>query len=349
MSQIDPIKITEIQSAARRALISTHPGYFSLSERDQENFRANKNEQALQKIKIVLINSLFGLKCNISSVEAIYEELSNIEINILNWARLLTDGVGDDFIFVNESFAEGTTILNFSTLYDYDFNNYLFQEKSNKERSLNHQYNDYFPFRWTPWIRLLINDVFSYGTLTSLASHINEAMEDFGDNYIEQLIPNKLIKGKNHGKSAKHGFQWDMEIDASGMEGQLEELKTRWQKYLEQRWLDINRSQSKLEPLVYIEDDDTKQVTHRTFIFNNADALKRVRWRHFLSDTLPLVVQGSNLQELISSEVIKSRKFLDDSYEGIMNNFEPKLVKLKRKMTVIVPPEFFNDLDDIDE
>lgn len=349
MSQISSIKTTDIQSAARRALINADADYFSWSEQEQEVFRATKDERALQKIKVVIVNSLLNFRCDTKTVDAIWDELPDSDIDILNWAMLLTDGVGEDFIFVNESFAEDITILNFNTLYDYDFDEYLFQEKSKKEQFSTYQSEDYYPFRWSPWIRLLVNDVFFYATLTSVASHIRDELEDFGDKYIEQLIPNKLVKGKSHGKSTKHGSQWDMEIDASGLEGQLEELKMRWYAYIEERWLAISQVQSEFQPLLYIEDDDSKQVTNRTFIFNNVDALESVRWRHFLSDSQPLVAKDSHLQELISTELMHGRAFLDGNYKDIMTNFDPKLDKLKQKRKVIMPSSLFDDLDNIDK
>jgi len=349
MAHINHLRISDIQIAARRALINADAGYFSWSEQEQEIFRATKSERILQKIKVVVVNSLLNLRCDIKTVDAIWKELPNSDKDILNWAMLLADGVGEDFIFVNDSFAEDTTILNFNTLYDYDFDGYLFQEKSKKEQFPTYQSEDYYPFKWSPWIRLLVNDVFFYATLTSVASHIRGELEEFGDKYIEQLIPSKLVKGKSHGKPTKHGFQWDMKIVASGLEGQLEELKTRWLTYLEERWLAISQTQAAFEPLLYIEDDDSKQVTKRTFIFNNVGALKRVRWRHFLSDSQLLMAKNNHLQDLIGTEIMNGRAFLDDNYKNLIDNFAPKLLKLKQKRKVVMPSGLLDDLDNIDK
>jgi len=34
---------------------------------------------------------------------------------MLNWASLLTSGIGEDYIYLNESMAEGKSLLDFDT------------------------------------------------------------------------------------------------------------------------------------------------------------------------------------------------------------------------------------------
>ncbi|WP_457664999.1 hypothetical protein [Thiolapillus sp.] len=42
----------------------------------------------------------------------------------------MTTGIGEDYIDLNECMAEGKTLLDFPTLYDYDYVDYLFQEEA---------------------------------------------------------------------------------------------------------------------------------------------------------------------------------------------------------------------------
>lgn len=335
--------------AARRALISGNSDYFSWPEHKQEIFRITKDELAVQKIKCTVLKYLLDIQCEPESIDDVWDDISDSDLNTLNWSLLLTEGVGEDFIYVNESFAENSTILDFTTLYDYDFNNHLFQERTKKEEFTDYQAKDYYPFRWAPWIRLLIDDVFSYATLTSVATHIRDEMEEFGNDYIDRLIPNELVEGKEHNKQGHGGFLWDMKIDARGHEGQLEELKTRWHLNLEHRWLTINQSQSSLKPKAYIIDDNVKETTNLTYIFNNTDALKKVGWRSFLSDSQPLITDYSDIKELLNAEIAKAKTFLDTNYQGIMDNFDPKVVKFRHKIKVIMPEGGgLDDLDTID-
>jgi len=82
--------------------------------------------------------------------------------NILNWAILLTSGIGDDFIFLNELMAENTSLLDFSTIYNYNYDDYLFQEKENKKAFPDYKSMDYYALRHSFWFRLLINDNFYF-------------------------------------------------------------------------------------------------------------------------------------------------------------------------------------------
>lgn len=348
ISQTRTIEKSAVITAARRALITANEKYFSLSEEEQEVYRATKDDKAIQRIKCSVLRDLLKIQAKIDSIDDLWSELSKSDLNTLNWCLLLTDGIGDDFIFVNESFSENTSILDFTTLYDYDFADYLFQERTKKEELSQYEPKDYYPFRWSPWIRLLVDSVFSYATLTSVASYIYDELEEFGNNYIDHLIPNELVKGPEHNQKTDGGILWDMKIDAMGLEGQLDELKIRWNSYREQRWIDISQSQSLLKPSVCILDDNASGELDYTFIFNNTNALKAVRWRRFSSDCGKLIADDRELKYLVDIEIKKAHKFIDDNYQDVMDNFDPTVVKFRAKKRVIISPGFLDDLNDID-
>src|SRR5690606_6228029 len=102
------------------------------------------------------------------------------------------------------------------------------------------------------WARLIVNDQFYYATLYSLASYLIEKIEDKGDDLIQTLIPHEYVHGKSHGKPEKNGFLWDIKIQASGLEKQLDELKNRWYQYMQQRWLELSELFIQPGPAVYI-------------------------------------------------------------------------------------------------
>lgn len=56
-----------------------------------------------------------------------------------------------------------------------------------------------------------------------LSSHIIfGVVEDFAFEEIDKLIPNKYVRGKNHGKKQKGGgYLWDHRVDAKGKEKEL--------------------------------------------------------------------------------------------------------------------------------
>ena len=87
-------------------------------------------EDASRKIQCVLLDDLLDIKCRSDEVDEAWKNVSLTDLNQLNWARLLTAGIGEDYIYLNESMAEGKTLLDFPTLYDYDYADYVFQRRS---------------------------------------------------------------------------------------------------------------------------------------------------------------------------------------------------------------------------
>lgn len=106
------IPLSKIHAAARKALIAADAGYFSWPEQQQERFRATMNEQAQSRVDSVLLKEIFGISCSPNEAAEIWRDLPLSELNPLNWAKLLTCGIGDDYIFLNESMAADTSLLN---------------------------------------------------------------------------------------------------------------------------------------------------------------------------------------------------------------------------------------------
>jgi hypothetical protein len=304
------------------------------------------DDKARQKIERVLLSDLLGIKCKLTEVDEVWNDLPLKNLNVLNWGNLLTKGIGEDFISLSEFMAEGETLIDFETLYDYDYADYLFQEEARKEDDKNYQGADYYAFRWPPWIRLLIDDNFWYSSFTSVARHLNDGIDEAGSDYIDQLIPYEYVEGKDHGKETKAGISWDMKADANGLEGQLDELKHRWHPYLQESWLAVSKRNAKLEPAVYSKDENWDNDPHRSFIFTNEATLKKVRWRYFLSDSEPLMADYSFLEKQLEKEVKKAKSFIDEQYQDIMDNFDPNVIPLRKKMKIVMTPEVLEELDD---
>ena len=112
---------TEIALAARKALMVANSHYFGWPAKQQERFRATMSEKARQKVQCVLIDCLLGIKCSSQELASTFDNIPLPKLNIINWAELLTEGIGEDFIYLSEYMAEGKTLLDFSTLYAYDY------------------------------------------------------------------------------------------------------------------------------------------------------------------------------------------------------------------------------------
>lgn len=77
--------------------------------------------------------------------------------------------------------ADGKSLLDFSTLYDYNYDDYLFQEDANRREFPHYEGINYYAWRHPSWARLLINYQFYYATLTSLATHFVDEIESAGN------------------------------------------------------------------------------------------------------------------------------------------------------------------------
>jgi hypothetical protein len=338
---------TRVQAAARRALIASDGQYFSWTTKDQERFRATMSDEARRKVQCVLLDSLLDIQCTTAKVDEVWKDVPRSHINLLNWAMLLTTGIGVDYIYLNECMAEGKSLLDFPTLYDYDYADYLFQEKARKKDIPDYKGVDYYAFQHPSWVRLLINEQFYYSTITSLATYALDEIVTVGDETIRQLIPHEHIDGKNHGKREKGGFLWDIEIDAAGQEAQLDELKSRFIAYQQERWLALSETNARQLPAVYTRDENWDDDPHWSFIFANEETLKRIRWRYFSTDCESLMARSSAVEALLGEETDRANTWLTKNHQDIQDNFDPKVVKLRKKHRIVIAPSALDDLMDI--
>ncbi|GAB3029537.1 hypothetical protein [Bowmanella dokdonensis] len=332
------MKAEQIQAAARKALISAEPLYYSWPPERQEQLRASMEGKLQQKVDRVLLQELFGIDRPTEMVEDICKGLSTANKNSLNWARLLTCGIGRDWLFLNELMTEGTSLLDFDTLYDYDYQDYLYQQEFKKAQFPDYQGQNYYPMQHPLWLRLLIHEQFYYATLSSLAGYLVDQIEDKSDDWIQRLIPHEYVDGKDQGKQQADGFLLDFQVRANGLEKHLEELKQRWWQYTQRRWLELSRQFCDTPAAVHCKDRHEKDEQHRQFIFTNQRTLQALRWGHFLTDCKAIQADLSTVIELENQELTKAERWLKDTHQDIMDNFDPKVVKLKKKMKIVVAP-----------
>ena len=334
----------KLMVAARKALIAADARYYAWTPEEQECFRATMNEDARRRVQRVLLDDLLDIRCQTDEVDEAWKNVSLTDLNTLNWARLLTTGIGEDYIHLNECMAEGKTLLDFPTLYDYDHADYLFQEEARKRDFTDYEGIEYFAYQHPSWVRLLMQDQFYYATFTSLATYVLDEIESAGEEIIQQLIPHEYVDGKNHGKQEQGGFLWDVKIDAAGQEAQLDELRSRWYGYQRKRWLALSKSNSQRPPAVYVHDKDWDDDPHRFFVFTNERTLKQIRWRHFLSDCRPLLAEYAEVEKFLAEETDRANDWLVENHRDIQGNHDPAVVKLKKKNKIIMTKSALDDL-----
>jgi hypothetical protein len=334
------------EAAVRRAIISVVPDYFAWPAKIQERYRATMPDEDHLRIRQALLKGLFDIKTtDREDLEAALDCFNDEQYLLLNSAMLQLTGIGDDYLFLNESMAENTSLLDFGTVYDYDYADHLFQE------SMRHKDDSAYiakPYRGTlyyRWARLHISGVFHYANLCILAGYMYSKLEEFGFDKINEMIPHEYVDGKNHGKREGKGSIFDLRVDAGGLEAQLEELKDRYYKYLFSRCEAIlGDFDAKAPKRVYLVDVSRESEPHIDIIFTDKTALQAVSFRQFMKDCQAIKGDSGELTKLIEKECQEAFDFLEKSHQDIITNFDPKVVKLRKKRKIIISDAAAKDL-----
>lgn len=322
----------------RRAIIKVIPGYFSWDEKRQEQYRVDIPEEDSFKIKQFLLKELFEISVsNNDEMGEVWRRMNEVQCSEINGILLPLQGIGEDFFYLNEYFDDQKSLLSFDTLYDYDFDDYQFQEDSREKDQDNYDRKPYRGSLYFTWARLMINGSFSYGVLTMVAGYLYSQLDEYGSEYIEKLIPHEFKHGKNHGEAQGSGYLLDFKIDAMGLEPQLDELKHRFWKHMSEVYEGLmDEFDKKSEQRVFILNKSTVDDPSLHFLFTDKEILKRIHFRTFLQNCRCAEKRDdTSLNRKLDKEKRFLKKYIDTQYKDIMDNFDPKIVKLRKKHKVI--------------
>ena len=323
----------------KRAVIKCVPDYFSWDKNRQEQYRVDTPEEDGFKIKQFLLRELFDIVAsNDEEVEAAREAMDEAQCLKMNAILLPVKGIGEDFFFLNEVFDSQKNLLSFETLYDYDFDDYKFQEEARGKELEDHENKPYRGSLYLTWARLMIDDAFSYGVLSMVAGYLYSELDEYGNDYIEKLIPHEFIHGKNHGKAEDSGYLLDLKIDAGGKEPQLNELKHRFWKHM----TDVHEKlmdefDKKSQQRVFILNQSQGDDPNHHFLFTDKEILKRVHFKTFMRDCRAAEQKDyASLFRKLGEEKQLLTKYLDDEHQDITENFDPKIIRFRKKYKVIL-------------
>jgi len=322
-----------------RAIMKFIPDYFTWDEERQEEYRVHMPEEDAFAIRQFLMSKFLGITiANADEMEEAESHMTDAQWTTINGALLPLQGIGEDYFFFNESFAKGKSTLSFPTLYDYDFADFQFQEEWRKKDIADYQGKPYYGSLYSTWARLQIDGKFNYAILSMLAAHINSEVDEFGHDYIDELIPNKLKPGKNHRKREENGYLFDMKTDANGLEPQLKELKHRFWSHLQETYDELQIEFSRTsEQQVFIVNTSRKDEPEQHFIFTDKDILSRIHLKTFMTDCRKAEqTDHSILTHRIEKEKELMRRFIDKQHADIMANFNDKIVKFSKKNKIII-------------
>jgi hypothetical protein len=326
------------EAAFRRAMIAASPDYFSWDRASQERYRLALPKDARFRVGQALLKSLFGMTVDTEEqLDAAFDTFADRHFLLFNSAMLFVHGIGDDLFFLNEYLGEGKTLADFETLGAYDYDDYCFQQEALKEECPERAALPYQGTLQGTWARLYIEGRFFYASLWMAAAYLGSVIDEAGMDKIEELIPHRYVRGKDDGKREGGGTLLDIRIEADGQEAQLDELKSRFYRYLGER----QRALAALfdgeeRQRVYLLEERMGDDPHMKFVFTDKTALQGVRFRHFMADCRKCAGDTGALERLAEQEKRAAMTFLEENFQDIRDNFDPGVVRFRKKRKIVL-------------
>ncbi len=335
-----------LNPALRRAFMRVNPAYFTWPIEAQERYRVNMPEHDAFRLRQEVVKTLFGIHAHTEKdLTKISDRFGDEEHLAFNRVWLHAAGVGEDFFFLNEFLDEGKTLLDFDTLYEYDYDDHCFQEQARKEQTPEYVVKPYRGALYYTWARLFIDGAFHYASLCMAAGYVYSHLDESGQEKISALIPHRYVKAKDHGKREGKGTIFSQRLEADGKEPQIEELQRRFWDYLSQRFEALRTEfDGQARKAVYMEDLSRHNDPHMTFIFSDKTALQAVRFRQFMRDCRPLIADRAELDVVIRREREALDKYLEFTCQDILANFDPKVAPFRKKRKIIIADGALNDV-----
>jgi len=298
------------------------------------------------RIRQTILKELFGIAANTSEeLDAILDTFDDNQYLLLNSTLLPLQGIGEDNFFLNEYLPTDVTLLDFNTVGDYARDDHSFQEQARKQEDPDYKTRTYRGNIYRCWARLTIDGTFHYADISSLAGYLTDTLDEPGFNRIDELIPYQYVDGPDHGKRKDTGYIYDRRLDADGLEGQLQALQDRYYTYMRGRYeVLLDRFNTSPITCVYMRNRTRDNEPHMDFVFSDTTALDTVRFLHFISDCRYITGDPAEVDNLIEQEKHLALDFLANTYKDIMDNFDPTVVKLRRKRKIILANDKLKDL-----
>jgi len=322
----------------RRALMRVRPEFFTWPLPEQEHYGAAIPSTDALPIESALLKDLF-------SITDADQELMTEQQNRLNETLLPLTGIGEDCFYLNEWLGEGVTLLDFATVCDYDRDDHRFQEESRVKEDATYIVKPYRGDLHHRWARLFVDGRFTYATLSSAARHILSAMQGHADELVDELVPHRYVRGSNHGKRMEKGYQWNMQVDAGGKEGLLDDLRDNIYSHLSIRYDELAENWYARAPrCVFIAERSIPGENNMDFVFSDPTAMQAVRFRSFLRDCRAIERPFAELEAEHAQALAQIDSFMRETHQTLEKNFDPKLAKLRKRRTVIIHEDIADEL-----
>ena len=336
----------------RRAVMAARPAFFTWSAAEQLRYRVRlpaKDREAI--VAALLAEHRERRPAALARLESRARVPLDLQNRINEWLQPL-QGIGEDAFWLNESFAEGGSILDFETLLEYDRADHAFQQEVRRQEFEGCVAEPYTGSLHATWARVLMDGRLCYLALTMASWHLYGTLEQAADVEIQARIPHRHVPGPKDGKrDASGSVRWDVRVDAGGQEALLEELQHLvWQEQFRRRaelgqiFCEQRRGVCFLDdhPWEFQPPDERNLLV----VFSDPQALASVRFTSFLRDCRRIEGPFAELREWEAREAERMREFVAVRHEELLRSFDPKVVPLRRKMKVMIHPEALRDMED---
>lgn len=328
-----------------RLLMLLDPMFFSYLKQEKNKRRQHYYEEHSDKVEGFLYRELFDLEFDPKAEDDV---LSSPQRHLMNAYTTALTGIGENSLRLCELQGTEFDLSQFDSLYDYDHQEYEYQErarhKDSPEAAPTKNYQLYLNHNW---VRMLDSKGdFYYSTHSSLSYYVFDALDALSSEMIETLIPYELVEGEQHGKNVDGGMLWDYRTDANGLEAELDELKCRQRTFINEAYSRLNNefNAETTNEVYFVKHGDEFDGPSWDIIVNNAQTAKKLSFMHFLHDCEAYLQTNEKLEALQERESIKLKAFLIDAHRDIIENFDPKVVKLKKKMNIVMSPKALDGL-----
>jgi hypothetical protein len=95
---------------------------------------------------------------------------------------------------------------------------------------------------------------------------------------------------------------------------------------------------------VYVCDRSQPDDPQLHFIFTDKTALQAAHFRHFVQDCRSMAGDSQELEIWIERERQAAQRYVKQTYQDIIEHFDPKVVRLRKKRKIILSDRAVKDL-----
>jgi hypothetical protein len=332
--------------ALRRAVMSVCPAFFSWPAQDQLKYRMHLPERVRDDIAKQLLASIQSDK-TLHVLHALNEQdRQPLDLqHQLNEKLLPLEGIGEDAFYLNEYLGEGTSLLDFQTLRDFDEHDHQFQESARADENKAHIPQPYLGALYGRWARVLVGGRLTSLTLSMAAGYIYDQISTAAADELQRLMPHRYVSGPDNGKSEDGMIRWDMFIDASGQEAMLDELQRRIWDQEQRQWAELRTRYDALDQgRIYMIDTSSDGESSIAIVFSDKSALDSVKLDTFMADCRS---NQSGEADLLAEAAVEAKRictFIAEQHDDLQRHFDPKVVPLRKRRKVLMHPGMLDDL-----